>query len=132
EGRMEIVREKPMMILDGAHNSDGVARVVKEVKRHIGSLVPVFTALKEKEWGLSLNYLKELSQKLYLVPIKHHRGEDMEKVYERAKEIGFNEVHILKGSEEVLRLEEDVLIIGSLYLVGEVKELLERAKTNGG
>lgn len=132
EGRMEIVREKPMLILDGAHNPDGVARVVKEVKSHIGSLVPVFTALKEKEWDLSLDYLKDLSDKLYLVPIKHHRGEDLQIVYQKAKEKGFKEINILKSSEDVLRLEEDIIVLGSLYLIGEVKELLERVKVYEG
>ncbi|MFN3947022.1 MAG: bifunctional folylpolyglutamate synthase/dihydrofolate synthase [Aquificaceae bacterium] len=132
EGRMEIVREKPLLILDGAHNPDGVARVVKEVKKHIGSLVPVFTALKEKEWELSLDYLRELSPKLYLVPVKHHRGEDMQRVYKSAKEKGFKEVHLLEDAEEVLKIKEDAMVLGSLYLVGEVKEALERVRVDGG
>ncbi len=128
EGRMEIVREKPLLILDGAHNPDGIARVVKEVEEHIGDLIPVFTALREKEWELSLTYLKNLSDKLYLVPIKHSRGEDMGVVYKKAKEIGFDEVCVLESSEEVLKLEENLIVLGSLYLVGEIKEILERVK----
>ena len=128
EGRMEIVREKPLLILDGAHNPDGIARVVKEVEEHIGNLIPVFTALREKEWELSLTYLKNLSDKLYLVPIKHSRGEDMGVVYKKAKEIGFDEVCVLESSEEVLKLEENLIVLGSLYLVGEIKEILERVK----
>lgn len=128
EGRMEIVREKPLLILDGAHNPDGIARVVKEVKEHIGNLIPVFTALREKEWELSLTYLKNLSDKLYLVPVKHSRGEDMRVVYKKAKEIGFEEVCVLESSEEVLKLEENLIVLGSLYLVGEIKEILERVK----
>ena len=86
EGRMEIVRKDPLLILDGAHNPDGVARVVKEVKSHLGSLTPVFTALREKEWDLSLTYLRSLSDKLYLVPIKHHRGEDIHKAIYKQKD----------------------------------------------
>ncbi|MFN3599322.1 MAG: bifunctional folylpolyglutamate synthase/dihydrofolate synthase [Aquificaceae bacterium] len=132
EGRMEIVREKPLLMLDGAHNPDGVARVVREVKKHMGNLVPVFTALKEKEWESSLEYLKEFSSKLYLVPIKHHRGEDMQRVYKTAKEKGFKEVYLLDDSEDILKIKEDALILGSLYLVGEVKEALERVRAYGG
>ncbi len=131
EGRMEIVREKPLLMLDGAHNPDGVVRIVREVKKHIGNLVPVFTALKEKEWETSLEYLKELSSKLYLVPIKHHRGEDMQKVYKTAKEKGFKEVCLLDDSEDILKIKEDALVLGSLYLIGEVKEALERVRVDG-
>ncbi len=124
EGRMEIVREKPLLLLDGAHNPDGVARVVKEVKKHFGSLIPVFTALRDKEWELSLSYLRELSDRVYLAPLKHHRGEDLTKLYKRAREVGFREVLLLDGVEQVLEIKEDLLVLGSLYLVGEIKEVL--------
>ena len=126
EGRMEVLRESPLLILDGAHNPDGVARVVKEIKKYIGCLTPVFTALKEKEWELSLLHLKELSERIYLVPVKHHRGEDIQRVYQRAKEIGFREVHILEDSSQVLCIEEDLIVLGSLYLIGEIKEYLHK------
>ncbi|MEJ7554573.1 MAG: folylpolyglutamate synthase/dihydrofolate synthase family protein [Aquificaceae bacterium] len=128
EGRMEVLREKPLLLLDGAHNPDGVARVVKEVKRHFGSLTPVFTALRDKEWELSLSYLRELSERVYLVPLKHHRGEDLTKLYEKAKEVGFREVLFLDSAEQVLEIKEDLLVLGSLYLVGEVKESLEKSR----
>ncbi len=128
EGRMEVLREKPLLLLDGAHNPDGVARVVKEVKRHFGSLTPVFTALRDKEWELSLSYLRELSERVYLVPLKHHRGEDLTKLYEKAKEMGFREVLFLDSAEQVLEIKEDLLVLGSLYLVGEVKESLEKSR----
>ncbi len=128
EGRMEVLREKPLLLLDGAHNPDGVARVVKEVKRHFGSLTPVFTALRDKEWELSLSYLRELSERVYLVPLKHHRGEDLTKLYEKAKEMGFREVLFLDSVEQILEIKEDLLVLGSLYLVGEVKESLEKSR----
>ncbi len=128
EGRMEIVRKDPLLLLDGAHNPDGVARVVKEVKRHLGSLTPVFTALKDKEWELSLAYLRELSDKIYLVPVRHHRGEDMTTIYKEAKACGFKEVIVLEGSEQVLEIEEDLLVLGSLYLVGEIKKIMEKSR----
>ncbi|MCS7263076.1 MAG: bifunctional folylpolyglutamate synthase/dihydrofolate synthase [Aquificaceae bacterium] len=126
EGRMEIVRERPLLLLDGAHNPDGVARAVKEIKKHIGNLTPVFTALKEKEWELSLLYLRELSDRIYVVGIKHHRGESVEHLRRKAEEVGFREVHLLEDSSQVLELEEDVVVLGSLYLVGEIKGLLGR------
>ena len=55
-----------------------------------------------KEWDLSLTYLRSLSDKLYLVPIKHQRGEDIQKVYQKAKELGFKEIHLLE--ERVYRI----------------------------
>lgn len=124
EGRLEIVREKPLLVLDGAHNPDGVARAVKEAKRYFGRLTPVFTALKEKEWELSLPFLKMLSDRIYLTPVRHHRVESMDKVYRKALEHGFEKVYLLDDSSQVFEIEEDLLVLGSLYLVGEIKEHL--------
>lgn len=131
EGRMEVLREKPLLMLDGAHNTDGIKKVVREVKKHIGSITPVFTGLKEKEWKESMPFLRELSSRIYLVQIKHHRGEDMQELIRHAKVLGFSEVIPLCSSEDVLCIDDDLLVIGSLYLVGEVKEAFERVAKKG-
>lgn len=128
EGRMEIVRREPLLVLDGAHNTDSIKKVVREVKRYMGSLTPVFTGLKEKEWQESMHFLRELSHRIYLVQVKHHRGEDLSELESYAKKVGFEEVILLSSSEDVLRLEEDIIVIGSLYLVGEVKDALQKVK----
>ena len=128
EGRMEIVRSNPLLILDGAHNTDSIKKVVREVKKYIGGITPVFTGLKEKEWKESMYFLRELSERIYLVQIKHHRGEKLELLEKHAKEVGFREVVPLSSSEEVPYIDEDLLVIGSLYLVGEVKSAMEHAR----
>jgi len=127
EGRMEVLRSKPLLIVDGAHNVDSLKKVVREIKEHIGGITPVFTGLKEKEWREGMKFLREISDRIYLVEIKHHRGESLENLTEHAKELGFREI-IPVPSEEVPFIEEDVMVIGSLYLVGEVKEAWERVK----
>ena len=127
EGRMEIVRRSPLLILDGAHNIEGIKNVVKEVKKHLPNLKPVFTGLKDKDWRSSMLLLKELSNSIYLVPIKHHRGEELQSMVEFAREIGFC-VKALDTAEQVLELDEDVIVLGSLYLIGEVKKALSLIK----
>ncbi|MFN3814435.1 MAG: bifunctional folylpolyglutamate synthase/dihydrofolate synthase [Aquificaceae bacterium] len=126
EGRMEVLREKPLLMIDGAHNLDGIKRVTREVKKHIGSITPVFTGLREKEWKDSMSFLKGLFNRIYLVQIKHHRGENIQELIRHAKGLGFNEVMPLCSSEDVLCIDDDLLVIGSLYLVGEIKEAFER------
>lgn len=128
EGRMEIVRKAPLLILDGAHNTDSIKKVVREVKKYIGNITPVFTGLKDKEWKESMYFLRELSERIYVVQINHHRGEELEHLEKHAKNVGFREVIPLLSSDEVHCIEEDLLVIGSLYLVGEVKSTLEKAR----
>ncbi|WP_448587733.1 bifunctional folylpolyglutamate synthase/dihydrofolate synthase [Thermocrinis sp.] len=126
EGRMEIVREDPLLVLDGGHNPDGVKNVVIQLKAHGIKLTPVFTGLKEKEWRESMRFLRALSDKIYLVQISHHRGEDLSELLEEAKRLEFREILPLSSPCDALKIKEDLLVIGSLYMLGEIKACIER------
>jgi dihydrofolate synthase/folylpolyglutamate synthase len=128
EGRMEILREKSLLIIDGAHNPDGVKRVVHQLIKHGIKLTPVFTGLKDKEWRESMTFLRKLSEKIYLVPINHHRGEELSELIQHAQRLNFREVVPLSSARDVFGLKEDVLVLGSLYLLGEVKKCLEEKR----
>ncbi len=125
EGRMEVLREKPLLVVDGAHNPDGVKVVINQLKASNIKLTPVFTGLKEKEWRDSMKFLRSFSDRIYLLEISHHRGESLSELVKEAERLNFQEIITLNSPEEVLNLKEDVLVIGSLYLVGEVKECME-------
>ncbi|SHK46058.1 bifunctional folylpolyglutamate synthase/dihydrofolate synthase [Thermocrinis minervae] len=123
EGRMELLRKNPLLFVDGAHNEDGIKRLLKNLKRAGLHLVPVFTGLKDKDWLSSLRYVREYSDKVYLVQVSHHRGETLENLIQGAKELDFERIIPLQRIEELLTLDEDLLVLGSLYLVGEVRAL---------
>jgi len=126
EGRMEVLREKPLLILDGAHNADSVKIVINQLKASGIKLTPVFTGLKEKEWKDSMKILRDFSERIYLLEIRHHRGESLSELVKEAERLNFQEIITLKSAEEVLNLREDILVIGSFYLVGEIKEWIEK------
>jgi len=126
EGRMEVLREKPLLILDGAHNADSVKIVINQLKASGIKLTPVFTGLKEKEWKDSMKILRDFSERIYLLEIRHHRGESLSELVKEAERLNFQEIITLKSAEEVLNLKEDLLVIGSFYLVGEIKEWIEK------
>jgi len=121
EGRMEVLRERPLLVLDGGHNPDGVKSVVKQLKANGIKLTPVFTGLKDKDWKDSMKFLRSLSDRIYLVQINHHRGESIDLLVQEAKRLNYKEIITLGSAKEVWDIKDDVLVIGSLYLVGEVK-----------
>ncbi len=123
EGRMEILREKPLLVVDGSHNPYAVGRAVKEVSRLFGRDVGIlFTGLAEKEWRLSMELIRRYRDTIYLIQINHHRGERITALYEHARELGFREIHLLRSAEEVWSVDVDLCALGSLYLIGEIKE----------
>jgi len=122
EGRMEILREKPLLVVDGSHNPYAVGKVVKEVSRIFGNIEILFTGLKEKDWRLSMELIRRYRDSIYLVQVNHHRGESIATLRDYAQKLGFREVYLLRSAEEVWLLEENLCALGSLYLVGEIKE----------
>jgi len=119
EGRMEVLREKPLLMIDASHNPYAVAKVAREVKKHFPRLKLAFSSLKGKDWELSLKLLRRHFKELIVIPIKHHRAEEPERLIETAKGLGF-EVKLMEA-EEVPEVKEDLLVLGSVYLIGEVK-----------
>lgn len=121
EGRMEILRRNPLLIVDGSHNPYAVAKVVKEVLK-VFDVNVLFTGLKDKEWELSLEIIRRYTDMVYLTQVSYHRGESVANLYRVAKDLGFKKVEVLRTPAEVWSLDENILALGSLYLVGEIKE----------
>jgi dihydrofolate synthase/folylpolyglutamate synthase len=60
-GRFEVMLDRPMVILDGAHNSEGVQALVDELTdlRQGRRIKLLFAAMADKEWQLMLRALSE-------------------------------------------------------------------------
>jgi dihydrofolate synthase/folylpolyglutamate synthase len=121
EGRLEILREKPLLVVDGSHNPDAVKAVMAELDALFPGVEILFSGLKGKEWYSSLELIRTKRDSVYLVEVSHHRGESLRELERAARAIGFKDVKILNSPAEVWDIDEDILALGSLYLVGEIK-----------
>ncbi len=124
EGRMEIVRENPLLVVDGSHNPYAVSKVVKEALRLFPTIRILFTGLVGKEWKLSMEIIRRYREDIYLVSVSHYRGESIQNLYEYAKSLNFSKIEVLSSPADAVNIEDNLLAIGSLYLVGEIKESL--------
>jgi dihydrofolate synthase/folylpolyglutamate synthase len=132
-GRMEVMSKHPLVMLDGAHNADGVVALAesleeeypttrwhlvlgvmgdKNVEAMIGSLGPVLagvvTTAPDSERAVTPTDLAERVRPLVDVPVLDADGVDLAIDMARAE----------AGRDGA------VLVAGSLYLVGEARELL--------
>lgn len=132
EGRMEEIL--PQVFLDGAHNVDGIDAFLEGVERDhfTGKRYLLFSAVADKE----VNLMKEklVSSGLFsgfmTAPLESSRGvkkEDLQKLF-RDMEIQIFDCpengleYFLQNRNGDCRL----YIVGSLYLVGQIKEYLLR------
>lgn len=134
QGRMETVL--PGVIVDGAHNEDGIAKFVETV-RYFQDDYPItllFTTVSDKDF-------KDMIQKIcnglhfsnvYVTEIWGSRKQSSTELAELFRENGCKQVYAEPDCEKAFELayakkgDGLLFVVGSLYLVGEIKDYLKR------
>lgn len=127
EGRMEILRRNPLLVVDGSHNPYAVAKVIKEVFRLFGEVRVLFTGLTEKEWKVSMELIRRYTDKIMITQVSYYRGEPVGDLYRYARELNFKDIKVLDTPADVWFIDEDICAVGSLYLVGEIKKAVKNS-----
>ena len=127
-GRMEVVRQSPTVILDGAHNIHALKRFVETVKQH-GELeaqhMILFSALKRKHYIEMVDYLrKELPEARLVVTTFEYAGA-IEKTDYPSSEIEFveNAQQFIENYINKTSDQEILWITGSLYFISFVRKI---------
>jgi dihydrofolate synthase/folylpolyglutamate synthase len=130
-GRFEVVRRHPMVILDGAHNGEGVKVLVDEIRNFLGvkKVKLLFAVMEDKDWAYMLGELSEVASEAVLSRVPMQRGADpwrvREVIGEKIPAIVLEEpAKALRFVLERAGPEDVVLVTGSLYLLGEVRPVL--------
>jgi len=105
-------------ILDGAHNTAGIETLDRELT---GQPTIIFGVLCDKDWPAMARTLSKRAGRLLLVPVKSKRGLPPKEMLSVCKGAVCNS---LQEAIEQTQADEQVVITGSLYLVGEAMELL--------
>jgi len=137
EGRMEQVL--PGVYFDGCHNEDGVREFLKTVgnMRCNGERYLIFSVVKEKDYR---NMIKMISQNLnfsgiIITTVVNSRAVPVKKIKDCFDRYSNMQIYVrddIKKAFELglkLKKQEDILYcIGSLYLIGSLKQILRRDK----
>lgn len=127
KGRMEIVSRDPLIILDGAHNFDGIKRLVESLDNFkFKKLHLIMSILADKEHKKMLEEIAPYTDEVVFVNLDYKRGTSPEELSREASDYG------LRG--QVMTFEEAlayykksyqdgdlILITGSLYFVSEAR-----------
>ena len=140
-GRMEKVEKIKNVYLDVAHNEDSIEAFVDYIKKNFGNRKKIFVVgfLKDKEVEKCVNLLKIAGDNFILTePNNEERKLDSEilekyfkdKKIENPKNIIISEKNIEKAFSKALELRENedecIFVVGSFYLLGEVKKVIEK------
>lgn len=111
EGRFMKLQEDPLILIDGAHNLDGITALVESLSSWSGSIY--FSVLKDKDAIKMLELLSSYHCPITLVKMEKERAYPLE-------ELGYPIIDEDELFERLHASEEDCLLCGSLYFVGDI------------
>ncbi len=134
QGRFEKIREKPVVIMDVAHNPAGIKTLIETVKRFYNnkSITVLFGVSRDKEWRQMLDMLSEVAD--YYIFTAYHGERSLAPVELNNHVKGIESAIVIssyKAYDAAVRYTPDdglVIVTGSIYLIGEIKHYLEDIK----
>lgn len=134
-GRLETVSRRPLVILDGAHNEEGVTALAAHIRNVIRRKpILVFGAMKDKDLRTMTRILFPEARSIILTQVPYSRSALPEEALAAAprrlaRDLG-DKVRLEPDPAKAVRLalaesrgRIPVVIAGSLFLIGEIKRL---------
>jgi dihydrofolate synthase/folylpolyglutamate synthase len=136
EGRLEVIKASPRIVVDGAHNAAGAAALAQflEGERAAGRirrLVVVFGILADKDLHAIIESVGSLADEVVLTEPAYHRAAPVEALREAAASLAApvrvapSVAGALEEVEARLAPDDWCVVTGSLYTVGDVKAIYQ-------
>jgi dihydrofolate synthase / folylpolyglutamate synthase len=131
-GRFEIFQDRATIVLDGAHNGEGVRALIEELEnfREKRRVKLLFACMEDKDWRLMLENLSEVADEIVLTRVNMERCANPHRL---ASQLGGKIPHqTIENARSALEsvldhaTSNDVIVVtGSLYLIGEIRAILQ-------
>ena len=127
KGRMEILSKKPFLLVDGAHNSNGV----EALRESLVALFPgekfhfIMGVMADKDYEKMIEELLSLAIDFVTVTPESSRALQAESLAEKIRSQGIS-ARSMASVADVLtlpRVGEKTIALGSLYFIGELEAL---------
>ncbi len=129
-GRLEVIGRNPNIILDGAHNVEGIEAIKNFIQEYTLSPIHlVFAIMKDKEIEKITEIIFPLAKNIILTKFPYYRVAEPNEILKRASSfqkkiiIEINPSLAFQKVKEIAEPTDTILITGSLYLAGEIKKL---------
>lgn len=137
-GRFEILREKPLTIIDGAHNSQAATALRETLRQHLSktSITFVVGMLLDKDIQSFLDIIAPLGARFVLTKPFGPRAaepEDLREMLSTREKPLYVEPRVSKAIDKAFAItkeEEAVVLVGSLYMIGEARTYIRQKYVN--
>ncbi|GAA0181876.1 folylpolyglutamate synthase/dihydrofolate synthase family protein [Clostridium sediminicola] len=130
--RLEVLKKKPLVVIDGAHNKDGIKMLLESIEEYFdyNKLNLILGILADKEIEEMVELIANKAQKIICVTPNNDRAElakNLEKMVYKFNTNCCSEDNYLKAYEKAIKNcnEDDLLLVcGSLYMVGDMRKYI--------
>lgn len=138
-GRLEIINDNPLVVIDGAHNVDGIRMLSKNINDYFkfNNIILILGILKDKQVDEMIKIIVPKAKKIFVVTPNSTRGESAEKLKDKILYYNADCEAIDSYEDAYCRAEkcsqkdDIILICGSLYMVGDMRKMILSRKTSG-
>ncbi len=122
--RMEILKEKPLLIVDGSHNPEGINNLVKSLQNVAQNreIHVLFACFRDKNIERMIAYLGEYSKDIVLTTFPHERARTEAEYFLYMEDHAFKEDALAALNEMIAAYPDDcILVTGSLAFAAYIK-----------
>ena len=137
-GRLEIMKFSPKVVIDGAHNIDGIIKLRNSITKYFkyDNIILILGILADKEVEKMIQALAPLSKRIIAVTPHSERGEMASELEKHIKKYNKN-CEAMEDYREAYKKaltyasKEDIVIIsGSLYMIGDMRKIIKDLDNN--
>lgn len=121
-GRFEVISTKPLIIIDGAHNKEGIDAFYECAKKY-DNIKIIFSALRDKDYKHMIEKLLTLTDDITICEFEHIRASDAKTLAD-----GFDvkiEPDFKVAVDKAMDYQGTIFITGSLYFISKVRAYLK-------
>jgi len=128
--RMEKVSDNPLIIIDGAHNSDGAQVLAKEIKKFGGNVTAIIGVMKDKNYGEVLKTILPYCKNAVAVEVmglpRSLSAEELAKTANNYCEcIPINDYTAAIDKAVEISGGNPIFVFGSLYLAADIRKIFK-------
>ncbi|MDG5470971.1 bifunctional folylpolyglutamate synthase/dihydrofolate synthase [Jeotgalibacillus sp. ET6] len=129
-GRTEILSQSPLIMMDGAHNKEGVEALLKTVKRKFSdrNIHYLFAAVGDKDLKSMIEQLEESAETISFDTFDMPRAASEEDLFKLSAHKKSSKKNSLEWIEEALECKSDdvYIITGSLYYLSSIAQEIKK------
>ena len=133
-GRLEVMKSEPLVVIDGAHNIDGIEKLTESIDMYFkyNKLVLILGILADKQVNEMIKMITPKATKIICVTPHSDRAELASELKEAIDKLNIDcSVEAVEDYEKAYKKalnycdKEDLLLVsGSLYMIGDMRKII--------